>query len=329
MIPLPLFDPKNTPPATEAMTKRSAALPAAVSTTQDRLWQQAMHQAQQSGFADWFEGPDPSTKTLLASNRLPPVPHTSTQVGAFKWTHEEVDASDGSMPGSSSATIAAPGQGGSVAGTAGASPTSVENNAPAVRANGSLAGQHVQDGASDTRLDWVADIGAALIRDFTRVGVAISVSQASGEELARAVFGVPSAERWAALDLAEASPPEVAHGDVVPDTDDAERPSAAQRSAVPPTTAANQADPVRVHAEWSAAGVRVWLGAEAGALGAAHELASQLQGWLANHGERLLGLICNGRTLAPSRSASPLPSATEVDADTPLHSIYPPTQEVP
>jgi hypothetical protein len=74
---------------------------------------------------------------------------------------------------------------------------------------------------------------------------------------------------------------------------DVDRPSAATQ-AVP-----RQA--VRLHAEWTAAGVRLWLGMDAGAALPAAWLAQQLQRSLAASGCRLLNLTCNGHPvpLAP------------------------------
>jgi hypothetical protein len=66
--------------------------------------------------------------------------------------------------------------------------------------------------------------------------------------------------------------------------------------------------PIRVHADWSAEGVRLWLGIDAGALDSLHPVAEQLRRWLAGQGHRLLALHCNGRLLAQlprSSSSSP------------------------
>jgi hypothetical protein len=65
-------------------------------------------------------------------------------------------------------------------------------------------------------------------------------------------------------------------------------------------------EPLRLHAEWSAQGVRIWLGADAQAGGAAPALAPQLVRWLAQQGVALLSLVCNGRTVytAPGTDAA-------------------------
>jgi len=55
--------------------------------------------------------------------------------------------------------------------------------------------------------------------------------------------------------------------------------------------------PLRLHAEWSEQGVRIWLGADAQAGDSAPALAPQLVRWLAQQGVALLSLVCNGRTV--------------------------------
>lgn len=59
--------------------------------------------------------------------------------------------------------------------------------------------------------------------------------------------------------------------------------------------AAGEPQPLRVHAQWSADGVSVWLGCDAGALPALDEFIAQLQRTLAARGERLARVVCNGR----------------------------------
>jgi hypothetical protein len=52
---------------------------------------------------------------------------------------------------------------------------------------------------------------------------------------------------------------------------------------------------VRLHAEWTRAGVQVWLGMDAGAAIAAAQLLQQLQRSLGASGCRLLSVTCNGQ----------------------------------
>jgi len=68
-----------------------------------------------------------------------------------------------------------------------------------------------------------------------------------------------------------------------------------------------------VHAEWSDAGVRVWIGAPLGCLIAPAALLSPLRARLERQGARLLGLVCNG---------VPLMTAARPYADAPVHSMF-------
>ena len=54
---------------------------------------------------------------------------------------------------------------------------------------------------------------------------------------------------------------------------------------------------VRVHADWSVEGVRIWLGMDAEGSRSAQVLTAHLQGWLASQGIRALSITCNGKTL--------------------------------
>ncbi len=62
--------------------------------------------------------------------------------------------------------------------------------------------------------------------------------------------------------------------------------------------------PIRVHADWTADGVRLWLGMDAGALDSLHPIAEQLRRWLVGQGHRLLSIHCNGRLLGPDPPAT-------------------------
>ncbi len=61
------------------------------------------------------------------------------------------------------------------------------------------------------------------------------------------------------------------------------------------------APPVRLHAEWVAQGVMVWLGADAGATVSTPQLTQQIKHWLNGHGVQLLALVCNGKSLYSAR----------------------------
>lgn len=65
-----------------------------------------------------------------------------------------------------------------------------------------------------------------------------------------------------------------------------------------PPVAAETPNPVRVHADWSEEGVRVWLGMDGAAAGSAGMLARQLHRWLGSQGIRTLSITCNGKCLS-------------------------------
>ena len=100
--------------------------------------------------------------------------------------------------------------------------------------------------------------------------------------------------------------------DEATDTEIAER----EPTSAHDTDATGEREPLRVHAEWSDAGVRVWLGADAQGLAAVDAVTRQLQQWLRGQGTRLLGVVCNGlQVWSPDRdgdAAAPLAR----DADT-------------
>lgn len=76
--------------------------------------------------------------------------------------------------------------------------------------------------------------------------------------------------------------------------------SAAPRDAS--ASAASEREPLRVHAEWSDNGVRVWMGADLQGLAAVGAVTRQLQQWLGRQGVRLLGVVCNGQEIWSSAS---------------------------
>ena len=61
--------------------------------------------------------------------------------------------------------------------------------------------------------------------------------------------------------------------------------------------------PVRLYAEWSEHGVKVWLGADADQLQNLPVLAQQVQQWLGGQGERLISLVCNGQDVTAEAEA--------------------------
>lgn len=66
--------------------------------------------------------------------------------------------------------------------------------------------------------------------------------------------------------------------------------------------------PVRLYAEWSEDGVRIWVGANAGQPLHLEQLALQMRLWLARQGERLAALFCNGQAVWEEAEASSIHS---------------------
>lgn len=75
-----------------------------------------------------------------------------------------------------------------------------------------------------------------------------------------------------------------------------------------PVVADTRAADVRVHAQWTQDGVLVWIGIDRDAAVPLAALHAGLAGWLAEHGLRLAGLVCNGRVVElrprPAQKAS-------------------------
>jgi hypothetical protein len=129
---------------------------------------------------------------------------------------------------------------------------------------------------------------AAMVRDLVRPAVAEAVGASRTVAPAGAVV---------LLSSASAGPDLVGTGDRLAASAEAPQPPEPPRSA---TAKAEEpgGEPVRVHAEWTDDGVRIWLGLNRGAAA----LVPQLVELLVNQfrllrspgGARLLGLVCNG-----------------------------------
>ncbi len=69
-------------------------------------------------------------------------------------------------------------------------------------------------------------------------------------------------------------------------------------------TRATPRDPIRLHADWSTDGVRLWLGMDASMGAALQSVTTHLQRWLSAQGVRLLSISCNGRLVVAPRETS-------------------------
>lgn len=82
-------------------------------------------------------------------------------------------------------------------------------------------------------------------------------------------------------------------------------PSEAQHVRPPVATdpGAGDPDPIRLHAHWSAEGVRVWLGMDSSVMSGLQSISAQLHRWLSAQGLRLLSISCNGRVIADAQES--------------------------
>jgi hypothetical protein len=94
-----------------------------------------------------------------------------------------------------------------------------------------------------------------------------------------------------------------------------------QRGATARVAAANE--PIRLHADWSAEGVRLWLGMDAPAADALQAITLQLQRWLSAQGVRLLSISCNGRVVVEEKDASTDTYQSDVHPGEPVPAAYP------
>lgn len=62
-----------------------------------------------------------------------------------------------------------------------------------------------------------------------------------------------------------------------------------------PNSARSPAAPIRLHAQWTADGVHLWLALDAGVLPQMNQIVEQLRQWLKAQGVPLLSLVCNGQ----------------------------------
>jgi hypothetical protein len=94
----------------------------------------------------------------------------------------------------------------------------------------------------------------------------------------------------------------------LPDRHEPAEPARIPAASGVPVAADTRAADVRVHAQWTQDGVLVWIGIDRDAAMPLAALHAGLAGWLAEHGLRLAGLVCNGRAVdlrpRPAQKAS-------------------------
>ena len=75
-------------------------------------------------------------------------------------------------------------------------------------------------------------------------------------------------------------------------------------SAGPTAMHAARREPIRMHADWSPEGVRLWLGMDPAVVDALRAITAQLQRWLSAQSVRLLSISCNGTLVADERETA-------------------------
>ena len=286
-------------PDREAPTTADARLPSSASET----WRAAFEQAGGERFGGWFQGPTeradagasagaavlPAARTMGAVMPMPTSRLTPGLPG------DAAPAPSARSPAAAHHTparaLAAPADTPSSSATPDAAAVPVALQATAAAALSSAQLPSMLESFLAMPVTWVAESGQA---------GSLAASVGSWPVLA----GAPSASGEFVEDAASA--------DDTPSSVDEQAPEHA-------AGAGAERDALRVHAEWSDAGVRVWLGADAQGLPDVAALTLQLQRWLAGQGMSLIGLVCNGRDVldAPAqRQFAPLPRAAR-RGDTP------------
>jgi hypothetical protein len=257
-------------------------------------WQRAMEQA---GFQSWFRHPSASGSDgrrqasgdgKLAGAR---VDGSGTQPGATGSGRPAVTAPR-------SAVAHEPPQHGQVAPAlaARASLASRENGAPAA-----TPGAHgVPDGSGSVLQDAPRAPPTSPLNGTAHLSAFAQTAGPTVTTLLAGVYGNASLE-WMGSTADEAlTGAPVGH---------VARPASSLRAAPSAGTEAQAREELRVHAEWSEQGLRLWLGADRGAsLPVAQlvdELRRRLKRALPGGGTRLLAVVCNGLTVWAEDSAAP------------------------
>lgn len=142
------------------------------------------------------------------------------------------------------------------------------------------------------------------------------VARAAGQELALPPLVPPSP----ASDLFLLLPP-LLPGVPTELHEGAPPPAVAQaaRGTRPAAAPAITREPVRIHTEWAADGVRVWMGLDASVLPYQEGLGQQIRRWAAAQGVKVVSLACNGRVV-DEEDAGGAPGAGQTDRNVEVNS---------
>ncbi|RYF52379.1 MAG: hypothetical protein EOO27_28645 [Comamonadaceae bacterium] len=87
-------------------------------------------------------------------------------------------------------------------------------------------------------------------------------------------------------------------------------------------------EPIRLHADWSAEGLHLWLGMDASQLASLQSITAQLQRWLSTQGLKLLSMSCNGRVVVEQTDRQMNSDALEAEIErADVHAV--PVQTMP
>lgn len=260
----------------------------------DESWHRTFEHALGSSFDRWFQAPTERGDATPNGARAPSAtPTLASQPAASMFAKASGARASTASARASAGTAARE----TTQRSAAATPTS---GADATAAQAQVQAQGIETGANGLSAATQALVAAlgGLAEAIPVVGVE-SPSQA-----------MPSA---AAAAPSRASATRTENEEDSVDADVAETPAS---TAPHDAAAADEREPLRVHAEWSDAGVRVWLGADANGLAEIDSVTRQLQQWLGSQGTRLLGVVCNGKQVwTPERDgATATPGSNAADA---------------
>ena len=279
--------------------RASTAAEARPQSSPSDAWRAAFEQAGGERFGGWFQAPT-DRPDAGASPGAAPLPPARAPAGAFAAATSRPDASQAATEGA-----------GGVARAAGDAREPAAT--PATRREAASADAPAQPAAQTP-----AQTAAASMSNEPATGIesapadaATLAATATAAQLPAILQSLLGTSVMLVADAAEAATPEasaalqsVATGAAAAASESHED-AAAVDDAAPAEEAtpergagaSTERDALRMHAEWTDAGVRVWLGADAQSLPDVAALTTQLQRWLAGQGMSLLGLVCNGRNV--------------------------------
>ncbi|MCL9848118.1 hypothetical protein RSP673_010630 [Ralstonia solanacearum P673] len=239
-----------------------------------QAWQRAMEQAE---FAGWFKGPEDGRKSTgsAAASEVPPALHMTAGQSTPMPHYSLFDSAQPSrfLADSRDALLGA--------------------GSSCMSGDAGLAGYATGDeraqglGNSSGTVSALAALLRGAVASAVGPTVEFDVTMAS-------LTGVMSASRWwptAAAPSAANSASELVCAEDGRTEAEVSPVSTAQGG----TANADPNPKIRVHVEWSEAGVRVWLGVDHDAEAALPQMQRQLDRVLAESGSQLLSLVCNGR----------------------------------